>query len=258
VPRAWYEDDAFWHYFGRAAFGKERFEAAKGEVCRLLAFFPNIRPPARIVDFGCGPGRHTLELARRGFEVTGVDRTVEFLAAVEASAQQEGLVVATVLGEFSSCDLPARRFELALCVGLTFGYLSDVGNAQVLENIRRTLAPQAPLVLDAPTPRWPERDGPWFVVARPDLNALVERVPNAAPWVQEVWTVREAEMTRQFGFEQRLYEPAEVAEMLADAGFVDVELFSDVLGHRVDKVGRKTVAVARAPGLTPTQRRRLR
>lgn len=45
-----------------------------------------------MLDLCCGPGRHPLEFARRGFQVTGVDRTAGYLETARAAATREGLL----------------------------------------------------------------------------------------------------------------------------------------------------------------------
>ncbi len=49
-----------------------------------------LAPGMRVLDMGCGPGRHSLEMARRGFRVTGVDFTEQFVAFGQQRAAEEG------------------------------------------------------------------------------------------------------------------------------------------------------------------------
>src|SRR5688572_28458853 len=62
------------------------------EVDRIEAL-AGLAPPARVLDVGCGQGRQTLELARRGYAVVGIDVAASFLAEAEAAAQRERLAV---------------------------------------------------------------------------------------------------------------------------------------------------------------------
>jgi 2-polyprenyl-3-methyl-5-hydroxy-6-metoxy-1,4-benzoquinol methylase len=55
------------------------------EVEALMALL-DLETGARILDVGCGPGRHAYALARRGFEVVGVDISAGFVAAATAGA----------------------------------------------------------------------------------------------------------------------------------------------------------------------------
>ena len=70
----WYDDASFWSTFSPAMFEKKKWDIIPEEVDGILDYL-RLSPPARILDLCCGPGRHSLELARRGFAVTGVDKT---------------------------------------------------------------------------------------------------------------------------------------------------------------------------------------
>ena len=54
-------------------------------------------PGARVLDAGCGPGRHSLELARRGFSVVGLDRSPDFIG--QAKAARGDLDIEFVVGD---------------------------------------------------------------------------------------------------------------------------------------------------------------
>ena len=72
---AWFEDDTLWESLESFLFSQFRSsELTVREAEQILALVP---PPqgAAVLDLCCGPGRHSLEFARRGFRVTGVDRT---------------------------------------------------------------------------------------------------------------------------------------------------------------------------------------
>jgi len=62
------------------------------EVDFLLALMP-VQPGDRLLDIGCGTGRHSLELARRGYRMTGVDISAGMLAQAQEAAAAEGLQV---------------------------------------------------------------------------------------------------------------------------------------------------------------------
>src|SRR5262245_20294859 len=58
-----------------------------------------LAPGSKIVDLGCGHGRHANELARRGHEVLGVDLVPGFLQRARAEADREGLTITYALGD---------------------------------------------------------------------------------------------------------------------------------------------------------------
>ena len=53
----------------------------------------NLPPRSRILDIGCGTGRHSIELARRGYQVTGVDISSGMLTEAKKRAEEAGVSV---------------------------------------------------------------------------------------------------------------------------------------------------------------------
>ena len=77
--KTWYEDESFWRTFAPTMFNQERLDATAAEIDQIIQF-ANLESGAKILDLCCGMGRHSLELARRGYSVVGVDLTEEYLA----------------------------------------------------------------------------------------------------------------------------------------------------------------------------------
>jgi SAM-dependent methyltransferase len=69
----------------------------------------------RLLDVGCGPGRHALELARRGIDVVGVDASDEFLTLARAQARSDGLDVHFELLDVRDLAY-AAEFDVAICL----------------------------------------------------------------------------------------------------------------------------------------------
>src|SRR5262249_91447 len=101
-----------------------------------------VSPPARLLDVPCGGGRHSLALAARGYQMTGVDISAEFLAAARAVAVTGPGQVAWEQREMR--DLPwSTAFDGAFSMGNSFGYDDDEGNADFFRAAARVLKPGA-------------------------------------------------------------------------------------------------------------------
>jgi SAM-dependent methyltransferase len=106
-----------------------------------------VAPGAALLDVPCGGGRLSLELASRGYQVTGVDLSGEFLDHARA-ADAKGRVA---WERRDMRDLPwPSRFDGAFCAGNSFGYLDDEGDARFLRAVAAALKPGARFVLETP------------------------------------------------------------------------------------------------------------
>src|SRR5262249_26056897 len=106
-----------------------------------------VSPGAPILDVPCGGGRLSRVFAERGYPVTAVDSSDGVL-----SDARSGDASRQVTWERRDMrDLPWHGgFDGAFCVGNSFGYLDDEGNAAFLRAVRATLKPGARFVLDTP------------------------------------------------------------------------------------------------------------
>lgn len=101
-----------------------------------------------ILDLGCGTGGHALALARRGYDVAGIDLSADMVALAERKAADAGLSATFSEGDMRRADL-GRTFDVALIMFAALGYqteTADVGAA--LRNARRHLRPGGILFLD--------------------------------------------------------------------------------------------------------------
>src|ERR1700722_19047733 len=106
----------------------------------------DVPAPAQILDVPCGGGRHSIVLAGRGYDMTGVDISTDFLTA--ARSKSAGLPGEIDWQQREMRDLPwPETFDGAFCFGNSFGYLDDDGNAAFLKSVASALKPGARFVL---------------------------------------------------------------------------------------------------------------
>jgi 2-polyprenyl-3-methyl-5-hydroxy-6-metoxy-1,4-benzoquinol methylase len=97
---------------------------------------------ARVLDVPCGDGRHTLELAALGFQMTGVDISESQIQDAGLRAGPAALSIEWLCADMRDLDW-AEEFDAAFCFGNSFGYLDDERNAAFLRAVAAALVVRA-------------------------------------------------------------------------------------------------------------------
>lgn len=246
--REWFLDEEFWIAFRPLAFGPHRWDKAPRDVGWLLQLLNLKEPPARILDLCSGPGRYSLEFARRHFQVTAVDISETYTSELRSRAERADLslyvdVICSDVRSFRRYD----SFEAALCVGLSFGYCeSSEDDLAILQNAYSSLRTGGTFAVEVPTLHWPETLGPWFIVSSDaGGEAFVEQsVTPDRERVESTWLVQTNTGIVKFPFSQRLYTADGIAAALESAGFGFINLYRDYEGNSLQSTTTKIIAVA--------------
>ena len=116
--------------------------------------FMRLEPRSRVLDLGCGSGRRTIELARRGHRVLGVDPDERALSVARAAAKDEKLNIHFLKADTRTISY---RGEIDAVVSLdgAFGQLpNDRDDLRCLEAARKALKPSGLLLLDTLNKEW--------------------------------------------------------------------------------------------------------
>jgi SAM-dependent methyltransferase len=196
------------------------------EVDALAELLP--APPARVLDVACGQGRHSIRLARRGYEVVGIDASASFLATARAAAT--GVPVAVEFVESDMRDLGYdQEFDVALSLFTSWGYFDDETNQHVLDRIARSLRPEGRLIIDLVhrdwlmrvyQPKdWVEFDDGSFAVANRAFDPIA-----GVNTVTHRWRTTTGE-TRERQHRLRIYTATELDRMLRQSGLVPLDWY---------------------------------
>lgn len=124
-------------------------EPSQEHYDRIVQLFTShgVGPGSRLLDAGCGTGRYALALARRGYQVTGVDASPDLLLEAQRKVADEELPLTFERGELLS--LAARAaFDGILCRGVLNDLLDDASRQEVFRIFARALRPAGVLLLD--------------------------------------------------------------------------------------------------------------
>lgn len=204
---------------------------------------------ARVLDLACGHGRHAIELAAIGFEVTGVDISEPSLAVARERAARRDVAVDLVRLDMRDLDADCR-FSAAYNFSSAFGYYpSDEEDLAVLEGVARALVPGGRFLIDVMNGLWLVRN--FEPRARRELKdgTLVteERTFDAVTGRSSAtWTLRRADGTRsEMRHSMRIYTCPELYRMLAHVGLEPDGAWGGVDGSEHGVEGRRLIVRGR-------------
>ncbi len=245
TPQEWYENDEFWATMAPLMFNARRLEGTPAEVDEIIALL-NIQPGAQILDLACGPGRHSLEFARRGFRVTGVDRTTLYLKQAREQAAREGLDVEFVQTDMREFVRP-NAFDAAINMFSAFGYFDDpADDRRVARNVCQSLDAGGAFLIQTmgkevlahifQDRRWSEEDGMIWLEEGKVLDNWARSETR--------WILFKGAERHEFRFTLRLYAATEMIALLKDCGFASTHIFGDLAGAPYDQNAKRLHAVA--------------
>ncbi|MCS7233324.1 MAG: methyltransferase domain-containing protein [Synergistetes bacterium] len=206
----------------------------KAEVDLFLSIL-NLSKEDKILDLCCGQGRHSIELARRGFKnVEGLDRSHYLIQKAKARVKKEGLNVKFREGDARKLPYQADSFDVVMLLGNSFGYFETVqDDIRVLKEVFKVLKPQGRILIDVADGEylrenfqarsWEWIDRKHFVCRERSLSWDKQRLIT-----REVIThVEKGVIADQF-YAERLYTRESLKELLTAAGFSDVTIHGEV------------------------------
>jgi cyclopropane fatty-acyl-phospholipid synthase-like methyltransferase len=245
--KTWHDDDGFWKAWAPVMFPPERFKKAEVEVDQTLKLL-KVKPGAAILDLCCGPGRHSVELARRGFKVTGVDRTRQFLAQARKLAAKSKLEVEFVLADMRRFRRP-RAFDAVINMFTAFGYFrKQADDLRVLKNVYASLNPGGVFLMELiGKERIAKIFNPRTWHREPDGTIILEErwVEDDFGWIENRWSMIRKGRMRTHTVAHRLYSAVELRTLLKQVGFARVTAFGGLEGTPYDHDAQRLVLLAR-------------
>ncbi len=194
----------------------------------LFTTILNLSPDQVILDLACGQGRHSLELARRGFKnIYGLDRSHYLINKARQVNNNEGLPVNFKEGDARKLPYPADTFDVVMILGNSFGYFESIDDdIKILKEVLRVLKPYGRFLLDVAdgnflkrnfSPRsWEWIDKNHFVCRERSLSGDNERLISR----EVISNTKKGVIVDQF-YAERLYTRKKLKDILSKAGFQD-------------------------------------
>ena len=215
APKRWYEDFFGSDYLIR--YVHPETEAQVEAIDRIL----HLRKGNRILDVGCGAGRHAIGLAKRGYRVTGFDLSHPLLAEARKAARAARVKPTFVEGDMRHLQF-TNVFDAAISMFTSFGYFDRVEeDLQVFRGIVRALHPRGKFLLEMfnrdslvgslPSQSWQAREDGTVVLEDASFDLLQGRFETRQ-------VIIDRKGTREFTASVRAYTLAELKAMLDSVG----------------------------------------
>jgi len=232
--KQWYE--SLFENYGNTYENEVFVKGTRGE-CDFLEKEFGFNKQLKILDVGCGTGRHSIEMALRGYHTTGIDLSESMLAKARQKAKAQNLNI-----EFLQHDARNLPFDgqfdaaIMLCEGGFPLMETDEMNFEILKNVSKALKPKAKFIFTTLNGLFPlfhsidkfhaetgaEADNAIYHSSSFDLMTF--RDHNITEAVDDLGNKKVLDCN------ERYYVPSEITWLLKTLGFTKIEIFGAKLG----------------------------
>ena len=244
--KEWFDDDSFWRDLYPFMFPDKRIDETDEQMSKVLAL---TKPAGKsVLDLCCGPGRCSIALARKGFSLTGVDRTKYLLDRARTKARAAHVKIEWVQKDMRDFVRP-DSFDLVLSMFTPFGYFDDKrDDVIVLKNMMTSLKPGGVCLIDVNGKEHVAKIlVPTTSTLLPDGTLMVDRHEIFDDWtrVRNEWLLIKNGRAKSFKFHHTIYSGFELRERMEQAGFVGVTLYGNLDGDEYGPEAERLIAVGR-------------
>lgn len=239
--KPWYE--TLFENYGKK-YDNESFTQGTIGECDFLEKEINYNKSLKIIDVGCGTGRHSIELTKRGYKVVGIDLSESQLEQAKEKAKAEDLQIDFL--KHDARKLPFNdEFDLAimLCEGAFPLMETDEMNYEILKNVTNSLKDSGKFIFTTLNGLFPlfHSINEFMVVSTKEGNATYNNN------IFDLMTFRDYNITtvqddfgniKELECNERYYVPSEITWLLKTLGYNKIDIYGAKLGafSRNDKL----------------------
>ncbi len=239
--KQWYES-LFENYAQK--YDKECFVQGTIGECNFIEQEINRDKSLKIIDIGCGTGRHSIELVKRGYQITGIDLSESQLKRAREKAKEQGVEID--FQKHDARDHPFKgEFDLAimLCEGGFSLMETDEMNFEILKNATKVLNDKGKLIFTTLNGLFPL----FHSVKEFYKSVTKEGSAEVKGCSFDLMTFRDHNTTvfeddtgnkKELKCNERYYVPSEITWLLKTLGYKKIDIFGAKLGafSRNDKL----------------------
>ena len=239
--KQWYES-LFENYAQK--YDKECFVQGTLGECDFIEQELNYNKKIRIIDVGCGTGRHSIELSKRGYNITGIDLSESQLTRAKEKAKQLNLKID--FQQHDARNLPFNdEFDVAimLCEGGFSLMETDEMNFEILKNATKALKNNGKLIFTTLNGLFPlfHSVKEFYESAAKEGNAVCQDCTFDLMTFRDHNTVVFEDDTgnkKELKCNERYYVPSEITWLLKTLEYIKIDIYGAKLGafSRRDKL----------------------
>ncbi len=197
-----------------------------------------------ILDLACGHGRHTNILAKKGYEVTGVDINTDFLKIARTNAQKKGLQVGYI--ELDILQLNSRdQYDTVLLLMNTLGFFDRKDAKHLFDKIYQALKPGGKALIDTKNRDIILREAQTCSVTEHGEDLMIDRLsfdPKSGTTTNRRIYIKEGQR-HDVPFSMTAYNFTDLKEMAEDTGFKIREVYGSWDGKDFDEYSKRIMLV---------------
>lgn len=240
----WHRDffrNSFYNPASEAAVSKARSEAAF--VLKAL----KLKRGSALLDLCCGPGRHAVEFARRGMDVTGFDFSRDYLREAAGRAKKNGVSLRLLRGDMRRLAF-REEFDAVVNLFTSFGYfLKFSDDIRVLKGVAAALRPGGSFLIDIINGAYVRKNFRARGWAEQEDHFLLESMELTRDGTHNTWL----KVAKKGGgracrtFFTRLYDRARMTAALRRAGLEPVGFWGNFRGGRLSDARNRLICLAK-------------
>jgi SAM-dependent methyltransferase len=229
----WYED--LFINFGKKYDEQDFIKGTIGEV-DFIEKEINFNNSLHILDIGCGTGRHSIELAKRGYKITGIDLSDSQLARAEVKAKEAGVKVEFIKKDAREFSFPNLfDFAIMICEGAFPLMETDEMNFRILQNIYNSLKENSKFIFTTLNGLFP-----LFHSVKDFINNHSIEGEETRENTFDLMTFRDSSIyevidddgnKKSLACNERYYVPSEITWILKSIGFKNILILGCEIGN---------------------------
>lgn len=233
IKQQWYEN--LFQDYGKT-YDSEIFTQGTSGECNFIEKELNFNKSLKIIDVGCGTGRHSIELSKRGYNVTGIDLSASMLKRAKEKAKSENLNIEFL--NYDARNLPfSKEFDVALmlCEGGFPLMETDEMNYEILKSVSKSLKDKCKFIFTTLNGLFPlyhsvdefikdNSQGDNVTYRSRTFDLMTFRDYNTTEFTSDSGNKKTLECN------ERYYVPSEITWLLKSLGFNKTDIYGAKLG----------------------------